>query len=161
MMSLHSWKLNRASDESLQDAQASCAEVPGCAALGNRALNVLKELHLELTGTCPPKGNWCPPDDFLRRLSASQLATARNCGPRTRREIVAFARARGVVIESLSCSGKSLSAVWQDLASEAVERWLTKAEITSVLERSIRRRSARIPVAFQVVLLKILSSTYE
>jgi len=34
-------------------------------------------------------------------------------------------------------------------------------EITAALERSIRRRSARIPVAFQIILLKILSSTYE
>jgi len=38
---------------------------------------------------------------------------------------------------------------------------LTRTEITAALERSIRRRSARIPVAFQIILLKILSSTYE
>ena len=136
-------------------------DMPRSANLSGRALNVLKELSVELTGTCPPKGTWCPPDELIRALKGKHLATARNCGPRTMREIMAWAAARGVVIEALPRPSKSLSAVWQDLAAEAAARKLTKAEITVALERSIRRKSARIPVAFQIVLLKILSSTYE
>ena len=160
-MSLHSWKFNRSRSDAPQAAQAPSADKPRSAALSGRALNVLKELAFDLTGICPPKGTWCPPDEMLRQLTGKHLATARNCGPRTTREIIAWAAARGVVIEPLPRSSKALSAVWQDLAAEAAARKLTKTEITAALERSIRRRSARIPVAFQIVLLKILSSTYE
>lgn len=130
--------------------------------LSVRALNVLKELSAELLRECPPKGfSWRPPDELLHLLTAKHLATARNCGPHTMREIIAWAAARGVAIEPPPRAGKALSAVWHDLAAEAAARKLTKAEITEALERSIRRGSARIPVAFQMVLLKILSSMYE
>ena len=109
----------------------------------------------------PPKGAWDPPDELLRKLTAKHLALARNCGPRTTREIIAWAGARGVHIEPPPRTSKSLSAAWQELAANASSGKLTRAEITAALERSIRRRSARIPVAFQIILLKILSSTYE
>jgi hypothetical protein len=152
-MNLQSWKFDRALPAAAEDG-------PHPVGLSGRALNVLKELSLELTGECPPQGAWCPPDELLRKLTATHLSLARNCGPRTTREIIAWAATRGVVIEPQRPS-KALSAVWRDLAAEAAARNLTKAEITAALERSIRRKSARIPVAFQIVLLKILSSTYE
>ena len=160
-MHLQSWKFNRAQSQASQPTQASSEDAPRSHRLSGRALNVLKELSFELTGACPPKGAWCPPDDLLHQLTGKHLATARNCGPRTTREIIAWAATRGVVIEPLPPSSKALSTVWRDLAAEAAARKLTKAEITAALERSIRRRSGRIPVAFQIVLLKILSSTYE
>lgn len=160
-MGLQSWKFNRRGEEAAPATSAAEAGVPRGAKLSVRALNVLKELSVELTGECPPQGGWSPPDELLRQLTAAQLATARNCGPRTTREIIAWAATRGVIIEPLPRSSKALSAVWHELAAEAAARKLTKAEITAALERSIRRKSARIPVAFQIVLLKILSSTYE
>lgn len=129
--------------------------------LSVRATNVLKELAAELTGEVPPKTGWTPPDDLLRALSAQYLATARNCGPQTTREIIAWAAARGIPIQPLHHAGKSLSAVWGDLIARASAGRLTRAEITEALEKSIRRRSARVPVAFQIVLLKILSSGYD
>ena len=159
-MNMHAWKFNGPREDAPQSTPIVTADVQS-AALSGRALNVLKELSVELTGVCPPKGAWCPPDELLRALTGKHLATARNCGPRTMREIIAWAATRGVVIEPLPRTSKALSAVWQDLAAAAAARKLTKAEITAALERSIRRKSARIPVAFQIVLLKILSSTYE
>lgn len=160
-MSQQSWKFNRAREDAPQSAPAITADMPPSAVLSGRALNVLKELSGELTGASPPRGAWCPPDELLCRLTAEHLGRARNCGPRTTREIIAWAATRGVVIEISARTSRSLSAVWQDLAAEAAARKLTKAEITAALERSIRRKSARIPIAFQIVLLKILSSTYE
>lgn len=38
---------------------------------------------------------------------------------------------------------------------------LTSAQIVSALQRSIRRKSVRIPIAFQVILVKILLSGFE
>ncbi|TEY06009.1 hypothetical protein ELQ12_10075, partial [Campylobacter sp. US25a] len=58
-------------------------------------------------------------------------------------------------------TGKSLSEIWGGLVARASAGDLTKSEITEALEKSIRRRSPRIPVAFQIVLLKILSSSYD
>lgn len=130
-------------------------------ALSVRALNVLKELAPELIGESAPKGPWGPPEDLLRRLTGRHLATARNCGPQTAREIISWARARGVSIRSPLYVGKSLSEVWHSLATRASDGKLTRAEITEALEKSIRRKSARIPVAFQIILLEILSSTYD
>lgn len=130
-------------------------------ALSVRALNVLKELAPELIGESPPKGPWIPPDDLLRALTGRHLATARNCGPQTAREIIGWARARGVSVRSPLYVGKSLSEVWYSLAARASAGKLTRAEITEALEKSIRRKSARIPVAFQIILLEILSSTYD
>ena len=130
-------------------------------ALSVRALNVLKELAPELIGQNPPKGAWVPPDDLLQRLTARHLATARNCGPQTAREIISWADARGISIRLPLYVGKSLSEVWHSLAARASAGKLTRAEITEALEKSIRRKSARIPVAFQIILLEILSSTYD
>lgn len=152
-MNLQSLKFNRASPASADGALQPSG-------LSGRALNVLKELSAEITGESPPQGAWLPPDELLRRLTAAHLANARNCGPRTTREIVAWAATRGVVIDPRPRS-KALSAVWRDLAAEAGARKLTRTEIIAALDRSIRRKSVRIPIAFQVVLLKILSSTYE
>ena len=129
--------------------------------LSVRAVNVLKELAPEMIGLEPPKGAWVPPDDLLQQLTARHLATARNCGPQTAREIINWARGRGVSISSPLFAGKSLSDVWQGLAARASAGKLTRGEITEALEKSIRRKSARIPVAFQIILLKILSSTYD
>jgi hypothetical protein len=130
-------------------------------ALSVRAINVLKELAPELIDQDPPKGAWDPPDDLLQRLTARHLATARNCGPHTAREIIGWARARGVSISSPLFAGKSLSEVWHSLTARASAGNLTRAEITEALEKSIRRKSVRIPVAFQIILLEILSSTYD
>lgn len=61
--------------------------------LSVRAQNVLKELAVELTSEQPPKGTWSPSRELLRALTAERLATARNCGPHTMREIVDWAQA--------------------------------------------------------------------
>ncbi|KWV53067.1 hypothetical protein AS156_08790 [Bradyrhizobium macuxiense] len=134
---------------------------PESCCLSVRAMNVLKELAVELTGEVPPKTGWSPSDELLRGLTARHLATARNCGPQTMREIVDWAEARGISIPSPHHAGKSLSEVWGDLIERASAGRLTKSEITEALEKSIRRRSPRIPVAFQIILLKILSSSYD
>jgi len=140
---------------------AGPSAAPAPCGLSVRALNVLKELAVELTGEAPPKAGWEPPDDLLRGLTARHLATARNCGPQTTREIVDWAEARGISIPLPHHAGKSLSEVWGDLNERASAGRLTRSEITEALEKSIRRRSPRIPVAFQIVLLKILSSSYD
>ena len=129
--------------------------------LSVRAMNVLKELAVELIGDTPPKLGWVPPDRLLRKLTARHLATARNCGPQTMVEIIEWARSRGVTIQPPHHAGKSLSQVWHDLTEHASAGKLTKSEITEALEKSIRRKSARIPVAFQIVLLKLLSSSFD
>ena len=146
-------------EDAVSGSESTSASSPD--ALSVRAVNVLKELAPELIGESPPKGPWIPPDDLLRRLTGRHLATARNCGPQTAREIVGWARARGVSIRSPLYVGKSLSEVWYSLVARASAGKLTRAEITEALEKSIRRKSARIPVAFQIILLEILSSTYD
>jgi hypothetical protein len=160
-MNLQRWKFDTPHEGVAQPAPAVRSDAPHSTVLSGRALNVLKVLSVELTEEIPPKGAWDPPDELLRKLTAKHLALARNCGPRTMREIIAWAGARGVHIEPPPRASKSLSAAWQELAANASSGKLTRAEITAALERSIRRRSARIPVAFQIILLKILSSTYE
>jgi hypothetical protein len=159
-MNLQRWKFNPPQEDAVQPVPAAG---PGTShsGLSGRALNVLKVLSAELIDEIPPKGAWDPPAELLRKLTARHLAVARNCGPRTTREIIAWAGARGVHIEPLPRTNKSLSAAWQELTANASSGKLTRVEITAALERSIRRRSARIPVAFQIILLKILSSTYE
>ncbi|MDN4986529.1 hypothetical protein KUL72_02735 [Bradyrhizobium arachidis] len=129
--------------------------------LGVRAQNVLKELALELTGEQPPKGNWSPSRDLLRALTAEHLATARNCGPHTIREIVDWAQGCGVTIKPVIKSGGSLSEMWEKLIANAASGALTSTEIVSALQRSVRRKSVRIPIAFQVILVKILLSSFE
>ncbi|UVO29086.1 hypothetical protein KUF59_42875 [Bradyrhizobium arachidis] len=136
--------------------------VPGpMKSLSVRAQNVLKELAVELTGEQPPKGPWSPSRELLLALSAERLATARNCGPRTMREIIAWAQGCGVTIRPTVRPGGSLSEMWAGLIANASSGALTSAEIVGALQRSIRRKSVRIPVAFQVVLVKILLSGFE
>jgi hypothetical protein len=151
-------------DSASREEAEPCGEnvsTSSAAGLSVRAINVLKELAPELIGEIPPKGEWVPPRDLLQQLTDRQLATARNCGPQTAREIIAWAHSKGVSIRSPLYVGKSLSEVWHGLAARASAGKLTRAEITEALEKSIRRKSARIPVAFQIILLEILSSTYD
>ena len=152
-------------DSARGEAPDQSAATQGAAAqschLSVRAVNVLKELAVELLDDVPPKAGWEPPDELLRRLTARHLATARNCGRQTAREILDWAEARGITIPSPHHAGKSLSEVWGSLIDRASAGRLTRDEITEALEKSIRRRSPRIPVAFQIILLKILSSGYD
>jgi hypothetical protein len=126
--------------------------------LSGRAENVLKEWAAGMTGEAPPKGRWTPPGDLLRRLRFSDLATARNCGPRTVDEIIGWARSQGVVIQRPFHAGKSLSAMWRDIVAKASAGEFSRAEIAEALERSARRKNTRIPVAFQTILLKALNA---
>ncbi|WP_441279897.1 hypothetical protein [Bradyrhizobium sp. 63_E2_N1_3] len=129
--------------------------------LSVRAQNVLKELAVELTGEQPPKGNWLPSRELLLALTAERFATTRNCGPHTMREIVDWAQGCGVTIKPVIPPGGSLSQMWAELIANASAGALTSAEIASALQRSIRRKSVRIPIAFQVILVKILLSSFE
>jgi hypothetical protein len=140
--------------------QAKRAPVP-MKKLSVRAQNVLKELAVELTGEQPPKGTWSPSRELLRALTAERLAIARNCGPHTVREIIDWAQGCGVTIKPLIRPGGSLSEMWAELIANASAGSLTGAEIVSALQRSIRRKSVRIPIAFQVILVKILLSSFE
>jgi hypothetical protein len=140
-----------------QDFAANPAVSPP--ALSVRAENVLKQLALELTGECPPKGRWVPPDGLLLKLTFRNLQTSRNCGPQTIAEIVEWAGVRGVTIRQPSYAGKSLSAMWRDLVARISSGEFTTAEIAEALERSARRKNTQIPVAFQNMLLKVLNST--
>src|SRR5262245_13571650 len=116
-MNLNSPKFNGTSNDASRSVPDATKCSPCTADLSGRALNVLKELSAELIGDSPPKGSsWCPPDELLRLLTGKHLATARNCGPHTTREIIAWAAARGVIIEPLPRPGRALSAVWHDLA---------------------------------------------
>jgi hypothetical protein len=128
--------------------------------LSVRAQNVLKELAVELTAEQPPKGNWAPSRALLRALTAERLATARNCGPHTMQEIVDWAQGCGVTIKPVIRPGGALSQMWSELITHASVGSLTSAEIVSALQRSIRRKSVRIPIAFQVILVKILLSSF-
>lgn len=129
--------------------------------LSVRAQNVLKELAVELTGEQPPKGNWAPSRELLRALTAERLATARNCGPHTMREIADWAQGCGITMKPVIAPGGSLSQMWAELIASASAGSLTTAEMAGALQRSIRRKSVRIPIAFQVILAKILLSSFE
>jgi hypothetical protein len=118
----------------------------------------LKELAAELTGEDPPRGRWVPPSTLLRKLGYSDLQTARNCGPQTTDEIVQWAGSHGVVIERPLHTGKSLTAMWRDIVANASAGEFTKAEIAEALEKSLRRKNTRIPVAFQTLLVKVLNA---
>ena len=124
--------------------------------LSARAENVLKELAAELIGENPLKGRWIPSSELLRKITFRDLLTARNCGPQTIDEIVRWAKSQGVVIQPPFYAGKSL---WRDLVAKSSEGDLSKAEIAEALERSTRRRNTQIPIAFQNLLVKVLSST--
>jgi rRNA maturation protein Nop10 len=129
--------------------------------LSVRAQNVLKELAVELTGEQPPKGPWSPSRELLLALTAERLATARNCGPHTLREIVDWAQGCGVTIRPAIPPRGSLSQMWGELIANASAGSLTSAEMAGALQRSIRRKSVRIPIAFQVILVKMLLSSFE
>lgn len=131
------------------------------APLSSRAVNVLKLLAPELTGETPPKGKWSPTSALLQKLTMKRLSTARNCGPQTAEEIIRWAASRGVIIQPVHHAGKSLSAMWKDLELKFAAGALTKVEVTEALERSIRRRSTKIPLAFQIILLSLISSACE
>jgi hypothetical protein len=131
------------------------------AELSVRAENVLKELAAELSGETPPKGRWVPPADVLAKLTLRRLMMARNCGPQTTDEILRWAESRGVAIPRPVHAGKSLSATWRDLILRCSKGEFSKAEILEALEKSARRGNTRIPVAFQTILLQILSSALE
>jgi hypothetical protein len=126
-------------------------------ALSGRAQNVLKELAVELSGDQPPSGPWVPSRELLLALSAERLATARNCGPQTMREIIDWAQSQGVTIKPPFHAGRSLSQMWAGLVEKASRGALTPAEVAQALRKSIRRKSIRIPLAFQAALLKMLS----
>lgn len=129
--------------------------------LSVRAINVLKVLADDLMGEIPPRDDWVPPDELLRRITVERLSIARNCGPRTMDEITRWAKARGVTIQPLFHAGKSLSEAWRDLIARFSAGELTKAELAEALEKSVRRNSTRVPVAIQRILLKYLNRAVE
>ncbi len=129
--------------------------------LSGRALNVLKMLADELMGEVPPRDDWVPPESLLRRITVERLSIARNCGPRTTDEIIRWAEARGVTIQPVFHAGKSLSETWRDLSARFAAGDLTKAELAEALEKSVRRKSTKIPVAVQQILLKYLKRLGE
>jgi hypothetical protein len=132
-----------------------------CCGLSVRAVNVLKLLAAEMTGDSPPQGKWIPSNALLREITADRLLTARNCGSQTADEIIQWARSRGVTIQPLFHTGKSLSEMWQELNTKFRAGEFSKAEIAEALERSVRRKSTKIPITVQKILLKLLSTVGE
>lgn len=124
--------------------------------LSVRALNVLKILADEVIGEVASRDAWVPSDALLRKITMERLSLARNCGPRTVDEIVRWAAARGVTIRPLFHAGKSLSEAWRDLGNRFSAGELTKEELAEALEKSVRRKSTKIPVGVQRILLKYL-----
>jgi len=131
------------------------------AGLSVRALNVLKIIADEITGESPPRDKWIPSRDLLRKITVERLSLARNCGPQTMGEIIRWAAARGVTIRPLFHAGKSLSEAWRDLDARFSTGELTREEVAEALARSVRRKSTRIPVAVQRILLEFLSRAGE
>jgi hypothetical protein len=125
--------------------------------LSMRAINVLRLIAEELVGEIPPGDDWMPSNELLRKITVERLSIARNCGPRTVKEIVSWAEARGVTIQPRFHAGKSLSETWRDLGAKSASGQLTKAELAEALEKSVRRKSTKVPVAIQRILLKYLS----
>jgi hypothetical protein len=132
----------------------------GCG-LSVRAINVLKMLADDIMGETPPRDAWVPPEDLLRRITVERLSIARNCGPRTVDEIIRWAEARGVRIQPVFHAGKSLSETWRNLGSRFAAGELTKAELAEALEKSVRRKSTKVPVAIQRILLNYLDRVGE
>src|SRR6201990_328425 len=122
------FEIKAASSSSISADVAVPPAKPG-AALSVRAENVLKELAMEVTGECPPKGRWIPSNKLLRKLTFRHLQTARNCGPQTTDEIIGWAGLRGVVIQPPFHAGKSLSAMWRDIIAGFSSGQFTMAEI--------------------------------
>jgi len=77
------------------------------------------------------------------------------------REIVDWAQGCGVTIRPVIPPGGSLSQMWSGLIANASAGALTRAEVVGALQRSVRRKSVRIPIRFQIVLVKILLSGIE
>jgi hypothetical protein len=130
-----------------------------CNGLSVRAENVLKVLAAELMGEKPPRGRWTPSGQLLRKLDFGILAATPNCGPQTTDEIIRWAGSHGVVIERPFHAGKSLSTMWRDIIAKSSAEEFASAEIAEALERSLRRKNTRIPVAFQNLLVKVLNAT--
>ena len=115
----------------------------------------------EIMGEVPPRDEWVPSETLLRRITVERLSIARNCGPRTTDEIIRWAAARGVTIQPVFHAGKSLSETWRNLSARFAAGDLTKAELAEALEKSVRRKSTKIPVAVQQILLKYLGRLGE
>lgn len=124
--------------------------------LSMRAMNVLKLLAGEITGETPPREQWVPPDALLRKITVERLSIARNCGPRTVDEIVHWAGRRGVTIQPPFRTGRSLADTWRSLNARHEAGELTRVEIAAALEKSVRRKSTKIPVVVQRILLQFL-----
>jgi hypothetical protein len=140
---------------------STCATKDLTTRLSVRAQNVLKELAVELNDEYPPRTGWVPSDGLLQKLTFRRLATARNCGPQTTAEIVQWAQARGKIIKPAFSGKKSLSAMWQDVVEKFSTGEISKAAVAEALESSARRKNTRIPVAFQKVLLQLVSPSNE
>lgn len=104
---------------------------------------------------------WVPSYLFLQGVTFDCLLCARNCGPLTIAEIVRWAASRGVTITPPFRARKSLSESWRYLEARFAAGKLTEAEIAEALERSIRRRSTRISVGIQRILLERLNRVDE
>jgi hypothetical protein len=124
--------------------------------LSVRAVNVLKLLAPEIIGEIPPGGQWTPPNVLLRKITIDTLATARNCGPQTLSEIIIWAQHQGVTIQPLYHAGRSLSETWREVDAKFAVGKAAAAEIAEALEKSVRRKNTRIPIAVQKALLAIL-----
>jgi hypothetical protein len=144
--------------EQAPDSRYEAILPAGAAGIGLsvRALNVLKILADEITGEIASREAWVPSDALLRKITMERLSLARNCGPRTVDEIVRWAAARGVTIRPMFHAGKSLSEAWRDLGTRFSAGELTKEELAEALEKSVRRKSTKIPVGVQRILLKYL-----
>ncbi|CAN5412404.1 hypothetical protein BH10PSE11_BH10PSE11_02000 [soil metagenome] len=129
--------------------------------LSGRALNVLKLLAPEFTEEIPPRGPWIPSAALLRKITMKHLSLARNCGPQTADEIANWAASRGVTIQPVFQGGRSLSAMWRNLEEKFAAGKLTNIELREALEKSVRRKSTKIPLALQVILLSLLSSSCD
>lgn len=123
--------------------------------LSLRALNVLKMIAGDITGDIPPRNGWVPPEALLRKITMERLSTARNCGPQTLNEIVRWAAARGVTIQPMFHTGKSLTEIWRNLSAKFAAGGLTQAELVEALEKSVRRRTTSVPVTIQRILSQI------
>ena len=126
--------------------------------LSGRAINVLRALAEEVMGEVPSCDGWVPPEALLRRITVERLSIARNCGPRTTAEIIRWAEARGVTIQPVFHAGKSLSETWRDLSTRFAAGDLTRAELAEALEKSVRRKSTKIPVADSANLAEVSKS---
>src|SRR5215475_6781200 len=137
--------------------QSSRNEATGQRELSVRAINVLRLIAEEIMGEIPQRDDWVPSNELLWKITVERLSIARNCGPRTVDEIVSWAEARGVTIQPKFHAGKSLSETWRDLGARFASGQLTKAELAEALQKSVRRKSTKVPVAIQRILLKYLS----